>query len=252
MNHVLHEEIAGGHVRAYVNDVIIFAEDMATHQYWMDRVLWKFGENGLCLRLSKCKFEKSEIIFLGMKISHNCLEHDPAKGAVIRNWPRPRNVKEVQRFNGMLNYLRWHIPNLLARTKPLFRLTGKVPWKWDEEEEAAFQDLRLALMSAPVLALPQDKGRWKVEMDASNLVTGGVLSQLQMDGTWRVVDYISKALTAAERNYDVYDKEFLAVIWALQECRSYLIGADELIKIWTDHANLQNFRKPQKLKLRQV
>ena len=72
--------------------------------------------------------------------------------------------------------------------------------------------MHLALISAPVLALPQDKGRWKVETDASNLATGGVLSQLQADGTWRVVDYISKALTAAEKNYDVYDKEFLAVI----------------------------------------
>ena len=88
----------------------------------------------------------------------------------------------------MLNYLRHHIPNLLAHAKPLFQLTGKVPWKWEKEEEAAFQDLHLALISAPVLALPQDKGRWKVEMDASNLATGGVLSQLQMDGTWRVVD----------------------------------------------------------------
>src|SRR6202030_3520095 len=204
------------------------------------------------LRLSKCEFEKSEIIFLGMKISHNRLEHDPAKGAAVRNWLRPRNVKEVQRFNGMLNYLRRHIPNLSARAKPLFRLTGKVPWKWDEEEEAAFQDMRLALVSAPVLALPQDKGRWKVEMDASNLATGGVLSQLQVDGTWRVVNYISKALTAAEKNYDVYDKEFLAVIQALWEWQAYLIGADEMIEIWTDHVNLQYFQKPQKLKPRQV
>ena len=152
----------------------------------------------------------------------------------------------------MLNYLCRHIPNLSAWAKPLFWLTGKAPWKWEEEEEAAFLDLRLALVSAPVLALPQDKGRWKVETDASNLATGGVLSQQQMDGTWRVVDYISKALTAAEKNYDVYDKEFLAVIRALHEWRAYLIGAEETIEIWTDHANLQYFRKPQKLKPRQV
>src|SRR6202030_38419 len=152
----------------------------------------------------------------------------------------------------MLNYLCCHIPNLSAQVKPLFQLTGKVPWKWGAEEEAAFQDMRLALVSALVLALPQDKGRWKVETDASNLATGGVLLQLQVDGTWRVVNYISKALTAAEKNYDVYDKEFLAVIWALQEWWAYLIGADETIEIWTDHANLQYFRKPQKLKPREV
>ena len=110
----------------------------------------------------------------------------------------------------------------------------------------------MALISAPVLALPQDKGRWKVETDASNLVTGGVLSQQQEDGTWKVIDYISKALTAAEKNYDVYDKEFLAVIQVMREWQAYLIGVDETIEIWMDHTNLQYFQKPQKLKLRQV
>src|ERR1700720_945076 len=252
MNHVLQEEIAGGHVRVYVDDVILFAADLAIHRYWMDQVFRKFEKYGLCLRLSKCKFEKSEVIFLGMKISHNRLEHDPAKGVAIRNWPRPRNVKDVQQFNGLLNYLRRHIPKLSAQAKPLFWLTGKVPWKWEGEEEAAFQDLRMALISAPVLALPQDKGRWKAETDASNLETGGVLSQQQEDGTWRVVDYISKALTAAEKNYDVYDKEFLAVIRAMREWQAYLIRAEDTIEIWMDHANLQYFRKPQKLKPRQV
>src|ERR1700720_3638226 len=252
MNHVLREEIAGGHVRVYVDDVILFAADLAIHRYWMDRVFKKFEKYRLCLRLSKCEFEKSEVIFLGMKISHNHLEHDLAKGVAIHNWPRPRNVKDVQKFNGLLNYLQRHIPKLSAQAKPLFRLTGKVPWKWEEEEEAAFQDLCMALVSAPVLALPQDKGRWKVETDASNLATGGVLSQQQEDGTWRVVDYISKALTAAEKNYNVYDKEFLAVIRAMHEWRAYLIGAHETIEIWTDHVNLQYFRKPQKLKPRQV
>src|ERR1700731_1979034 len=139
----------------------------------------------------------------------------------------------------MLNYLRQHIPNLSAWAKPLFWLTGKAPWKWEEEEEAAFQNLHLALILAPVLALPQNKGRWKVEMDVSNLVTSGVLSQQQTNGTWKVVDYISKALTAAEKNYDVYDKEFLAVIQVICKWQAYLIGVDEMIEIWTDHANLQ-------------
>src|ERR1700730_1484797 len=111
----------------------------------MDWVLKKFGENGLCLRLSKCKFEKSEILFLGMKISHNHLEHDLGKGEMVRNWLQPRDVKEVQKFGGMLNYLHHHIPNLSAHAKPLFRLTGKVPWKWGEEEEVAFLDLCRAL-----------------------------------------------------------------------------------------------------------
>src|SRR3984893_15519009 len=86
---------------------------------------------------------------------------------------------------------------------------------WGEEEEAKFQDINNVLISPPVLALPQDTRKWKVETDASNLATGGVLLQKQTDGTWRPVDYISKGLSLAEKNYDIYDKEFLAVIWAL-------------------------------------
>ena len=89
-------------------------------------------------------------------------------------------------------------------------------------------------------------------MDASNLATGGMLSQKQTDGTWRLVDYISKGLSSAEKNYDVYNKEFLAVIRALREWCAYLIRADETFEIWTNHANLQYFCKPQVLKPRQV
>ena len=78
---------------------------------------------------------------------------------------------------------------------------------WGEEEEAKFQDINDTLISPPVLALPQDTRKWKVETNASNLATGGVLSQKQTDGTWRPVDYISKRLSSAEKNYNIYDKE---------------------------------------------
>ena len=147
----------------------------------------------------------------------------------------------------MVNRLQCFIPNLSTCAKLLFKLTGNIPWCWEAEQEAAFMELKKVLVSAPVLALPQDSGKWKVEMDASNLATGGVLSQ-QPDRTWRPVNYIYKALTSAERNYDVYDKEFLTVIKVLREWRVYLIGTEETFEIWTDHANLQYFQKPQKPK----
>ena len=92
-----------------------------------------------------------------------------------------------------------------------------MPFIWGEEEEAEFQDINDVLILPPVLTLPQDTRKWKVETDASNLATRGVLSQKQTDRTWRLVDYISKGLSSAEENYNVYDKEFLAVIQALQE-----------------------------------
>ena len=74
----------------YVNDVIVFMENLSTHWYWMDWVLWKFQDNGLCLQLSKCEFEKDSVIYLGLKLSHNWLEHDPGKAVAIQNLPQPR------------------------------------------------------------------------------------------------------------------------------------------------------------------
>src|SRR6202045_2993566 len=149
----------------------------------------------------------------------------------------PRTTEDYQR----------EIALLQAKLEPLERERRTLAG----EKSCSLLDLRLALMLAPVLALPQDKGRWKVETDASNLATGGVLSQQQMDGTWRVVDYISKALTAAEKNYDVYDKEFLAVIQALREWRAFFFWGGGNIEIWTDHAKLQKFRKPPQVKTRE-
>ena len=70
-----------------MDDVIVFMENLNMHRYWMDRVLKKFQDNGLCLQLSKCEFEKETVIYLGLKLSHNRLEHDPGKVITICNWP---------------------------------------------------------------------------------------------------------------------------------------------------------------------
>src|ERR1700730_3675576 len=150
-------------------------ENLSTHWYWMDWVLWKFQDNGLCLQLSKCEVEKDSVIYLGLKLSHNWLEHDPGKAVAIQNLPQPRtsescnNGSEKQTICGGSSQTSQHgLSNWL---------TGKVPFIWGEEEEAEFQDINNTLISTPVLALPQDTGKWKVETDTSNLATGRVLSQ---------------------------------------------------------------------------
>jgi len=103
-----------------------------------------------------------------------------------------------------------------------------------------------------VLAIPSDKGKYRVETDASDFAMGAVLSQQQEDGTWRPVAFISKSLNPAERNYEVYDKELLAIMHALYEWSHYLKGTEEQIEILTDHQNLTYFRKPQNVNRRQA
>ncbi|SJL12771.1 uncharacterized protein ARMOST_16202 [Armillaria ostoyae] len=110
----------------------------------------------------------------------------------------------------------------------------------------AFQQLKKQIAEDIILTIPTKEGRFRVEVETSNRAVGAVLSQ-QHEGKWRLVAFMSKALTATERNYEIYNKELLTIMLALSDWRHYLMGATEDIEIWTDHQNLQYLRKPQKL-----
>src|ERR1700691_2048173 len=143
------------------------------------------------------------------------------------------------------------IHNYSKIAKPLSTLTGDTSWSWTSNEQSAFEQLIQAITSEPVLALPQAKGQFRIEADSSDYAIGAILSQLQ-DNRWHPIAYLSKSLTETQRNYEIYDKEMLAIMLALEEWRHYLIGADEVFEVWTDHQNLQYFRAPQKLNCRQA
>ncbi|OCB91420.1 hypothetical protein A7U60_g1325 [Sanghuangporus baumii] len=103
---------------------------------------------------------------------------------------------------------------------------GKVEWKWGEEEQAAFKELKCHLSSPPVLAIPNNEDPFHVEVDASDFATGGVLLQKQ-DGKWKVIIYWSSTFLEAERNYEIYNKEMLAIIQVLKKWQQYLQGANK-------------------------
>jgi RNase H-like domain found in reverse transcriptase len=126
------------------------------------------------------------------------------------------------------------------------------PFWWTDVERNAFLKLKSLITSALILVFPSKSGHFRVEADASGYVTGAVLSQLQDDGKWHLVGFLSKSLSEAERNYDIYDKELMAVIQALEAWRHYLEGSPHTIEILTDHQNLQYFQSAQKLNRRQA
>ena len=171
---------------------------------------------------------------------------DPKKVAAVQDWPPPKNVHELQQFLGLGNWLRRFVKGYSSIVKPLTTLTGKMDWRWNQEQQSAFERLKECLCNPPVLAIPDDKGQFRVEADASDFATGGVLLQ-QQAGKWRVGAYRSSTFSDAERNYEIYDKEMLAIVRALKEWRHYLLGASRSFEVWTDHANLTYFRSPQKL-----
>jgi len=117
----------------------------------------------------------------------------------------------------------------------------------------AFEDLKMAVITAPVLMFPQDSEPFRVEADSSDFATGAVLSQQSMtDGKWHPVAFYSKSLSSIERNYKIHDKEMLAIICALEEWRHFLEGTTYPVEIWTNHKNLEYFMTAKKLNHRQA
>ena len=179
---------------------------------------------------------------------------DPVKVAGVKEWPVPKDKTEVQMFLGFVNFYRRFIQDYSHIARPLFNLTkADTPWKWSAAEAEAFQGLKDATTSAPVLASADDSMPFRVEADSSDFATGAVLSQLSSaDDLWHPVAFYSKSLSPVECNYEIHDKEMLAIIRALEEWRHFLEGARHSVEIWTDHKNLEYFMTAKKLNRRQA
>ncbi|KAF7342823.1 Reverse transcriptase-RNase H-integrase [Mycena sanguinolenta] len=233
MNDILHDLIMEGVVSVYLDDILIFTKTREEHRRVTRLVLDRLRQHRLYLRADKCEFEKTRIEYLGVIISHNRVEMDPVKVAGVANWPAPSNKKEVSAFLGFTNFYRRFIEGFSDIAHPLFNLTRKdVTFKWRKEAQEAFATLKLLITSSPILILPHDLSPFRVEADSSDFASGAVLSQLSKEDV--------------ERNYEIYDKELLAVIRALEEWRHFLEGAQHPVEIWTDHKNLEYFRAARK------
>uniref|UniRef100_A0AAQ4QW53 Reverse transcriptase/retrotransposon-derived protein RNase H-like domain-containing protein n=1 Tax=Gasterosteus aculeatus aculeatus TaxID=481459 RepID=A0AAQ4QW53_GASAC len=147
-------------------------------------VLQRLLENHLFVKPEKCEFHVSEVSFLGFILSKGSLLTDPKKTQVVRDWPQPSSVKEVQRFIGFANFYRKFIRNFSAVAGPMTDLTKRKPgpFKWSPEAERAFCELKVRFSSAPILTLPDPSLPFVVEVDASEAAVGAVLSQRPADG----------------------------------------------------------------------
>ena len=177
---------------------------------------------------------------------------DEGKVEAIKDWPEPQNKKELQQFLGFVNFYQRFIEGFAKIAKPLTKLTGKEEWSWEKEQTDAFQGLKHQIAKEITLAIPADEGQFRIEVDPSDFAMGGILSQQQKDETWRPIAFISKSLNSAERNYEIYDKEMLAIMYAFYEWSHYLKGVKIPTEVLTDHQNLTYFKKPQNLNRRQA
>lgn len=253
MNDILRELITDGVVLVYLDDILIFTETLDEHRKAVRRVLEVLNKHKLYLKPEKCEFEKEKIEYLGLVVSHGKIEMDPVKVQGVSHWPTPKNVHDVFVFLGFTNFYRRFIEDFADIARPLHNLQQKnAKWSWGPREQEAFDELKRKITSSPVLVFPDDHKPYRVEADSSDYATGAVLSQLSSDDKWHPVAFMSKSLNEVERNYEIHDKEMLAIIRALEEWRHFLEGAEHRFEIWTDHKNLQYFMTAKKLNRRQA
>jgi len=219
MNDIFRTLIAKGIVVVYLDDILIFTRIEEEHERAVQRVLEVLAEHKLFLRPEKCEFHRKEIEYLGLVISENKVAMDPVKVAGVCDWPIPENRTDVQAFIGFVNFYRRFIRDFSTIARPLFDLTrSNQAWNWDAKEQEAFEGLKMAVTTAPVLVLPQDSKPFCIEADSSDFASGAVLSQrLPGEEKWHPVAFYSKSLSPVEQNYEIHDKEMLAIICALEE-----------------------------------
>ncbi|GBE88478.1 Transposon Tf2-6 polyprotein [Sparassis crispa] len=235
MNALFEDMIDEGWIVIYMDDILIFSNNLEEHH---------------------CFFDVKEVEFLGMIIRENYIGMDPIKLKGIAEWPEPSTVKGVRSFLGFGNFYWKFIANFLHIAKPLTNLTctaaGSPPFEWTTECQTAFDILKQRFSTAPVLLLPDKAKPFIVESDASKFAMGAVLHQADINGELHPCAYISQMLNPAEQNYEIYDRELLGIIRALTEWCHYLEGSPHPVEVRSDHKNLTYFRTAQKLNCRQA
>jgi len=253
INNLFRDLINQGDMVTFINDILVATDTEEGYNKLEEEVLKRLEENDLFIKPKKCKWKVREVEFLGVVINPRGVEMQKEKVKGVLNWLVPQNVKEVQKFLGLANYYRRFIKDFARLAALLHVLVRKEQkWKWEREQEEVFERLKVVFITEPVLAIPDINREMRVEADASDYAMGGVLLTKCEDGKWRLVAFISKSLNTTEQNYEIHDKEMLAVISCLEAWRHYLKGAKLEFEIWTDHKNLQYFMISQKLNCRQA
>lgn len=223
---------------AYLDDVVIYSATWEDHLIHLKETLSKIQEAGLTLNVAKCEWAKSETNYLGYHLGNGELKPQVDKVEAVRRSPRPRTKKEVRSFLGLVGWYRRFIPNFSTTAVPLTNLlckNVKNPIVWTEECEMAFNTLKRQMCSGPVLISPDFTKVFIVQVDASAVGIGAVLAQGEV-GEERPIAFLSRKLLPRESRYSTVEKEGLAIKWALESLRYYLLGREFVLE--TDHRAL--------------
>jgi hypothetical protein len=182
---------------AYVDDILIFSENPIEHHKYVTQVLEKLRSAGLQADIKKNEFSVTKTKFLRYIISINNITVDSDKVLAIANWERPTKIKELQSFLGFCNFYRLFIENYSRIAKTLHRLIAAIKWEWTQEQQHAFEHLKQALTSAPVLVYFDETKPTKLETNASDDVVSEALSQITNEDEWHPVAFFLKTMNSA-------------------------------------------------------
>lgn len=239
-------------VIVFLDDILIYSKTEEQHVHHVTKVLEILREHKLYAKLSKCAFFQKSITFLGHRFSEDGIHVDEEKIKAVRQWPVPKNVKAIRSFVGLCSYYRKFVKGFSSLAAPLTELTKEaVRFEWGVKQQRAFEDLKRAVSSAPVLALPDPTQPYIVSTDASGYAIGACLQQDQGKGR-QPVAFMSKKMIPAETRYPTHEQELLAIVCALNEWRHYLHGSTFTVLVESDHHSLQHFMTQPNLSRRQA
>ena len=234
LNHLTFESVL-----CYLDDVCIASETFSEHMQKLHEVLLRFESSGLKLGPSKCKFGFKSCIFLGHEISAHGI-HPPAnKIEIIKNFPVPKNAKELKRALGLFNWFRKFIRNYSAIASPLYMyylLKKNVPYVWSKTCDDSFQQLKDSLVNSSALLFPRYDQEFRLAVDSCSMGIGFMLYQYDENQTPRVVRFGSKGLSRWQQSYGPTKLELLGLVTAVMDCASYLRGRHFVVEC--DHQAL--------------
>ncbi|CAN6685843.1 unnamed protein product [Malus baccata var. baccata] len=224
-------------IEVFMDDFSVFGDSFDGCLENLTLILKRCMETNLVLNWEKCHFMVKQGIVLGHIVSKRGIEVDKSKIDLVRYLPSPTSVREVRSFLGHAGFYRQFIKDFSRISTTLCRLLHKdVPFEFNEECEKAFKHLKEMLTLAPIIRPPDWSIPFELMCDASDYALGAVLGQ-RKDKQPHVIYYASRTLNDAQLNYSTTEKELLAIVFALDKFRSYLLGTKVII--YTDHAALK-------------
>jgi len=252
MNHVLSDLLDIG-VLAYMDDILVYAGTKSEQDRLVKEVLQRLQDKGLAVSPEKCVWQAQEVEFLGYVIGREGIKMSNDKVQTVLDWKVPKSITEVQSFLGFANFYRRFIQDYSKIARPLTELTKKTEkWEWNYEAGRAFEELKQRFTSAPILSHFDAQKPVIIETDASDFAIGAVLSQRDNEGRLHPVAFHSRKFQPAEINYEIHDKELLAVVDAFKHWRRYCEGAAHQIQVLSDHQNLEYFTTTKVLNRQQA